>query len=124
MRVCVCVCVCVCVSVCVGTSPPQSHTEYTYHLPRKDHYFFVFCCFVFLVFRDRVSLCSPGCPGTHSVDKAGLELKKFTCLCLPSAGIIGVRHHAQPGSLFLFLDFLKCILAPSGISSHRCYYQY
>ena len=23
-------------------------------------------------FRDRVSLCSPGCPGTHSVDQAGL----------------------------------------------------
>jgi hypothetical protein len=27
------------------------------------------------VFRDRVSLCSPGCPGTHSVDQAGLELR-------------------------------------------------
>jgi hypothetical protein len=43
--ICVCVCVCVCVFV------------------------FVFD------FRDRVSLCSPGCPGTHSVDQAGLELK-------------------------------------------------
>jgi hypothetical protein len=38
-------------------------------------------CFVFsfwgffLVFRDRVSLCSPGCPGTHFVDQAGLELR-------------------------------------------------
>jgi hypothetical protein len=31
--------------------------------------------FVVLVFRDRVSLCSPGCPGTHSVDQAGLELR-------------------------------------------------
>jgi hypothetical protein len=29
-------------------------------------------CFVF---RDRVSLYSPGCPGTHSVDQAGLELR-------------------------------------------------
>jgi hypothetical protein len=28
-----------------------------------------------LVFRDRVSLCSPGCPGTHSVDQAGLKLR-------------------------------------------------
>jgi hypothetical protein len=26
-------------------------------------------------FLDRVSLCSPGCPGTHSVDQAGLELR-------------------------------------------------
>jgi hypothetical protein len=33
---------------------------------------FVFC---FLFFRDRVSLCSPGCPGTHSVDQVGLELR-------------------------------------------------
>ena len=31
--------------------------------------------FSFLVFRDRVSLCSPGCPGTHFVDQAGLELR-------------------------------------------------
>jgi hypothetical protein len=30
---------------------------------------------VFLVFRDRVSLYSPGCPGTHFVDQAGLELR-------------------------------------------------
>jgi hypothetical protein len=38
--------------------------------------FFVFG-FVFLVFRDRVSLCSPGCPGTHSIDQAGLELRNL-----------------------------------------------
>jgi hypothetical protein len=30
-------------------------------------------CFFF--FRDRVSLCSPGCPGTHFVEQAGLELR-------------------------------------------------
>jgi hypothetical protein len=33
-----------------------------------------FVCLVF-VFRDRVSLCSSGCPGTHFVDQAGLELR-------------------------------------------------
>jgi hypothetical protein len=33
--------------------------------------------FFFLVFRDRVSLYSPGCPGTHSVDQAGLELRNL-----------------------------------------------
>jgi hypothetical protein len=26
-------------------------------------------------FQDRVSLCSPGCPGSHFVDQAGLELR-------------------------------------------------
>jgi hypothetical protein len=37
---------------------------------------FWFCLggFVF-VFRDRISLCSPGCPGTHSVDQAGHKLR-------------------------------------------------
>jgi hypothetical protein len=41
-------------------------------------FFCLFCLilfFFFLVFRDRVSLCRPGCPGTHSVDQAGLELR-------------------------------------------------
>jgi hypothetical protein len=28
-----------------------------------------------LLFRDRVSLYSPGCPGTHFVDQTGLELR-------------------------------------------------
>jgi hypothetical protein len=55
--------------------------------------FFFFSFFFFLVFRDRVSLCSPGCPGTHSVDQAGLKLRNLP-LCLPSAGIKGMRHYA------------------------------
>jgi hypothetical protein len=41
-------------------------------------FYFVLFCFVFcfgLFFRDRVSLCRPGCPGTHFVDQAGLELR-------------------------------------------------
>jgi hypothetical protein len=36
--------------------------------------FFLFF-FVVCLFRDRVSLCSSGCPGTHSVEYAGLELR-------------------------------------------------
>jgi hypothetical protein len=31
----------------------------------------------FFFFRDRVSLYSPGCPGTHSVNQAGLELRNL-----------------------------------------------
>jgi hypothetical protein len=38
-----------------------------------------YCYFFF--FRDRASLCSPGCPGTHFVDQAGLELRN-----LPASG--------------------------------------
>jgi hypothetical protein len=50
---------------------------------------FVLFCFVLIcfVFRGRVSLCSPGCPGTNSIDH------KSTCLSLPSAGVEGVCHH-------------------------------
>jgi hypothetical protein len=36
-----------------------------------------FVCLFCFVFRDRVSLCSPGCPGTHFVDQAGLELRNL-----------------------------------------------
>jgi hypothetical protein len=36
---------------------------------RQESFFF------FFFFWDRVSLCSPGCPGTHSVAQAGLELR-------------------------------------------------
>ena len=58
--------------------------------------------------RDRVSLCSPGCPGTHFVDQAGLEL------CLPSTGIKGVRHHARHGQHLLIMAFLKLHLLQKG----------
>jgi hypothetical protein len=35
----------------------------------------LFVCLVGWFFQDRVFLCSPGYPGTHSVDQAGLELR-------------------------------------------------
>ena len=37
--------------------------------------FFLSFFFYFWFFRDRVSLYSPGCSGTHFVDQAGLELR-------------------------------------------------
>jgi hypothetical protein len=43
------------------------------HLMGYDWYFFV-CLFVFC-FSKTGFLYSPGCPGTHFVDKAGLELR-------------------------------------------------
>ena len=55
--------------------------------------------FFFFFFWDRVSLCNPGCPGTHSVDRP--QTQKPTCLCLPSAGIKGMCHH-HPALLFFF----------------------
>jgi hypothetical protein len=56
-----------------------------------DSFFFVFIfvclfvCFVLFcfVFRDRFSLCSPDCPGTHFVDQAGLELRNLPASAPP-----------------------------------------
>jgi hypothetical protein len=42
---------------------------------RKSYWPLPFLFVVVVVFQDRVSLCSPDCPGTHSVDQAGLELR-------------------------------------------------
>jgi hypothetical protein len=36
---------------------------------------FFFCSYCLFVFQDRVSLCSPDCPETHSVDQAVLKPK-------------------------------------------------
>jgi hypothetical protein len=57
--------------------------------------------FCFFVFQDRVSLCSPGCPGTHFIDQAGLELRN------PSAStsqVLGLKVYAtMPGSILIFI---------------------
>jgi hypothetical protein len=57
---------------------------------------FVLFCFVF---RDRVSLCNPGCPETHS-RPGWSRTHKPACLCLLSAGIKGMCHHSL--ALFCF----------------------
>jgi hypothetical protein len=53
---------------------------------------FLFC----FVFRDRVSLYSLGCPGTHSVNQAGLELRN-----LPAAAsrVLGLKACATNAHL-------------------------
>jgi hypothetical protein len=60
----------------------------------------IFCLFGwFLVFRDRVSLCSPGCLGTHSVDQAGLELRNPPA---SASQMLGIKACAtMPGFLFV-----------------------
>jgi hypothetical protein len=53
-----------------------------------------------LVFWDRVSLCSPSCPGTHSVDQAGLELRNPPA---SASWVLGLKACATMPSLFFFL---------------------
>jgi hypothetical protein len=62
---------------------------------------FLFFCFCFLVFRDRVSLCSPGCPGTHFVDQAVLKLRN---LPVSASQVLGLKACATtPGFQILIL---------------------
>jgi hypothetical protein len=61
----------------------------------------VFFCFVlFLFFRDRVSLYSPGCPGTHSVDQAVPKLRNPPA---SDSQVLGLKACAITTRLFFFL---------------------
>jgi hypothetical protein len=54
--------------------------------------FFLFLFF----FPDRVSLCSPDCPGTHSVDQASLELRNPPASASQVLGLKVCATTAQP----------------------------
>jgi hypothetical protein len=64
--------------------------------------FVVLVCFV--DFRDKVSLYSPGCPGTHSVDQAGLELRNPPASASHVLGLKACSTTAQLKQAFLFID--------------------
>jgi hypothetical protein len=59
-------------------------------------------------FRDRVSLYSPGCPGTHSVDQAGLELRNPPA---SASRVLGLKAcatmHCETGSHCVVQDGLE-----------------
>jgi hypothetical protein len=51
--------------------------ELSLHCLAWLNYCIFFFFFLFMFFQERASLCSPGCPVTHSVDQAGLELRNL-----------------------------------------------
>jgi hypothetical protein len=53
------------------------------------------------LFQDRVSLCSPGCPGTHFVDQAGLELRNPPA---SASQVLGLKACATTARLFCFFE--------------------
>ena len=64
--------------------------------------FFCFLFFVYLFFPDRVSLCNPCCPGTHSVDQAGTELRNVTA---SATQVLGLKACATtPGWKVIFVS--------------------
>jgi hypothetical protein len=67
------------------------------------------CLFVCLfVFRDRVSLYSPGCPGTHSVNQAGLELRNSPASTSQVLGLKACATTTQQEYKIFFKDL--CII--------------
>jgi hypothetical protein len=79
----------------------------------------LFCLFVFcflfvclFVLQDSVSLCSPGCPGTHSVDQAGLELRDLPASASQVLGLKACATTAWPHlSLLIDLETAWSVLA-------------
>jgi hypothetical protein len=58
---------------------------------------------VFFFLQDRVSLYSSGCPGTYSVDQAGLELRNLPA---SASQVLGLKACATtPGFVFFFCCF-------------------
>jgi hypothetical protein len=65
-------------------------------------------------FQDRVSLYSPGCPGTHSVDQAGLELRNLPA---SASQVLGLKAcTTTPGQNYhfkrVFIIFSYALLKP------------
>jgi hypothetical protein len=56
----------------------------------------VLFCFVLFFFRDMVSLCNPGCPGTHAVDQAELELRNPPA---SASEVLGLKASATTAQL-------------------------
>jgi hypothetical protein len=81
--VCVCVCVCVCLL-----------------------FFFFFFFFVFL---RQVSLCSPSCPGTHSVDQAGLKLRNPPASAFQVLGLKACATNPADYSHIIIRVYLQCL---------------
>lgn len=73
------------------------------------------------VFQGRVSLYSSGCPGTHSLDQAGLEPTEICRPLPPGCGIKSMHHHRTLRQTlttwlvhlcFLFNKFLPRVFSP------------
>ena len=75
----------------------------------------------FLVFRDRVSLYSLGCPGTHFVDQAGLELRNPPA---SASRVLGLKACATtPSFIKTFnssLIYYEAVCACSRVLQQEC----
>jgi hypothetical protein len=75
----------------------------------------LFVC-LFLVFRDRVSLCSPSCPGTHSVDQAGPKLRNLPA---SASQVLGLKACTTTARLSSILNNQVCLCANQQINEYK-----
>jgi hypothetical protein len=66
--------------------------------------------FIYLVFQDRISLYSPGCPGIHFVVQAGLELRHPPASASQVLGLKACTTTARHTFNFLKTLFLMTVL--------------
>ena len=65
------------------------------------------CCCCCCCFQDRVFLCSPGCPGPHSVEEAGLELRDSSA---SASQVLGLKVCATTVQLLVCpIDNVLCL---------------
>jgi hypothetical protein len=68
-------------------------------------YFFIFKdLFIYLAFRDRVSLYSPGCPGTPFVDQACLELRNLPA---SASRVLGLKACTTTPGLCIYFMYIN-----------------
>ena len=98
-----------------GRFPGEHHTGSKVTRVNRT-YFWGWICF----FQDRVSLYSPGYPGTHSVDQSGLELINLPASASPVLELKVCATTARPNFFFVYYSAAICHLPSSrwGSASH------
>jgi hypothetical protein len=73
----------------------------------------------FFLFFETGFLCSPGCPGTHFVDQAGLELRNLPASASQVLGLKACATTARLCEFFCF--FLLTVSHPLELSLQRSF---
>jgi hypothetical protein len=79
------------------------------HEPSQQAKLFFFFFFGWFFFRDKVSLYSPGCPGTQSVDQAGLKLRNLPASASQVLGLKACATTARQAKLFIISVCHCCV---------------
>jgi hypothetical protein len=71
-----------------------------------------FIDYLFLFFEMGVSLCGPGYPGTHAVDKADLKFRNLPASASQVLGLKVCREPLSSGSFYISQVYLDSLQSP------------